>query len=265
MNRSFLVSVLAIVAMTSSTHGDINLADTAKMDAFKASHPKARFHGSQYFDDEGFFEQDHTVNYIFGTVLSTGKTAQDSARNFCKEIEGVYATKIGELTARKWPSGNVLQGVMWNPETETHGFYTFRFEQFIDGVPVFRSGIGFLVRNEEEFPVVMAGNNFKEMQNFDTANLKGTPLQVTERMKENAVAEMADSNLQFDGSQSVLPNLRQRELPVVVSEEQLVIWAGNTNIPVDNPETAVQFIATQGSNRDFATYRKHLILSLIHI
>ena len=263
MNRSFLVSVLAIVAMTSSTHGDINLADTAKMDAFKASHPKARFHGSQYFDDEGFFEQDHTVNYIFGTVLSTGKTAQDSARNFCKEIEGVYATKIGELTARKWPSGNVLQGVMWNPETETHGFYTFRFEQFIDGVPVFRSGIGFLVRNEEEFPVVMAGNNFKEMQNFDTANLKGTPLQVTERMKENAVAEMADSNLQFDGSQSVLPNLRQRELPVVVSEEQLVIWAGNTNIPVDNPETAVQFIATQGSNRDFATYRKHLILAAV--
>ena len=260
--RFFLVGI-AVFAMTSVAYGDINLADNAKMEAFKKSHPEARFQGAQYFEGEGFFEQNQPVNYIFGTALSTGVTAQQSARDFCQDIEGIYATEVGELTARKWPSGNVLQGVMWNPETETHGFYTFRFEQHVDGVPVFRSGIGFLVRNEDGFPLVMSGNNLKEMRDFETVNLRGLPVVVTDLMKQNAAAEMANSNLQFDGSQSVIANLRQRGLPVEISEKQLVIWAGNTNVIEKNPEAAIQFIATQGSPSDFASYRKHLIVAAV--
>jgi len=133
---------------------------------------------------------------MFGAILSNGGTAQESAWNFCQKLEGIYANEIGELTAKKWSSGNVLQGVMWNPASKTHGFYTFRFEQSLNDIPVFRSGIGFLVRNEKGFPVVMAGNNFKEMQGLDAASLGSIPSAVTDLMKQNAASEMVQSNLQ---------------------------------------------------------------------
>ena len=263
MNRFSIVIFSAVIFFSAAVvAADQNVADSARMNDFKQKHPTARFHGAQYFESEGFFERRQTSNLIYGAALATGKSPLESARNFCDEIQGIYANEVGELTPRKLPSGEVLQGVMWNRDIKTHDFFTFRFDQTLNGVPVFRSGIGFLVRSEDGFPLVQSGNNLKEMQDFEADGLKEIAAKVTVLMKRNAAAEMANSNLQVDGAQSILANERQQESPVEVSDEKLVIWAGNSNVRVA-PEAAIQFVATQGTRHDFATYRKFLIVAAV--
>lgn len=256
----FLPAYLCLVASTSVA--DQNLADESRMDSFKKNNPNARFQGAQYFESEGFFQHDQPSNLIYGANLALGATPLESAQNFCEKIKGIYATEIGQLVPRQLPSGEVLQGVMWNKETQSHRFHTFRFKQMVEGIPVFRSGIGFLVRNEDGFPVVMSGNNFKEMQGFQVAQARNEPTEVTNVMKLNAALAMAGPNLRIHGTESTIDNLRQQREGIQVDEEQLVIWAGNTNVVVE-PELAIQFLATQGSPSNFETYRSYLIVAAV--
>ena len=87
-----LVSLMALGAITLVTvpvWAQPDAVAQLKMDQFKQSKPDARFHGKQYFDDEGFFEQDGTADMIYGTVLSTGDSPEASAWNFYQQLEGM--------------------------------------------------------------------------------------------------------------------------------------------------------------------------------
>ena len=166
MKTSLIFGLL--ILLTSVVHTPVSFGDEierveaqTKMAEFKANHPQAKFFGKQYFDTEGFFEQIGTADYVYGAPMSQGNTPTESGWDFYRQVEGIYAEDAGTLV-----SGSE-QGVMWDTATGTHKFTTFRFQQLMDGIPVYRSGMGFLVRNEENFPVVMCSNNLKEMKDFD--------------------------------------------------------------------------------------------------
>lgn len=254
-----LAAMLVMPMMASGFDQEFTAANQ-KMNAFKNAHPNARFMGSQYFDGEGFFEIDGTANYIYGDVMANGGSAVESAWNFYRQIEGVYANEIGQLVP------GTVQGVMWNKATQSHKFSTFRFQQTIGGIPVYKSGIGFLVRNEENFPVVMSSNNFKEMSDFDVAAGAFVLPQATDQMVENA-AKMMNTAAPFLGGEkfsSVLDGVRNQKvaLPVVASEEELVVWAGVTNVKVE-PELAIKFIAERGHHLQADTYQRHLVIAAV--
>ena len=62
---------------------------------------------------------------------------------------------------------------------------------------------------------------------------------------------------------SVLDNAEAAErLPVTVSEEQLVIWSGVTNVRVE-PELAIVFMAERGTVKNLDTYGKHLVIAAV--
>lgn len=230
---------------------DIN---TVALDQFKQAHPQAQFYGTQFYDNDGFYDDIGTVNGIYGTVLATGATPLDSAWNHVNELNGIFAAEIGELIPATDPDGNVLHGVVQDPVTQSYKFQTFRFNQVYNGIPVFRSGIGFLVRNEPNFPLIMSGSNYKEMQGFDVGPV-GQAV-VTEAMRAN-VLKMMDA-------QPVLHSVlaRKAPLPLVVSGEKLVIWAGVSNVRID-PELAVVFMAQRGSVTTLPDYQKHLIVASV--
>jgi hypothetical protein len=221
---------------------------------FKQAHPQARFYGTQFYDNDGFYDDIGTFNAIYGTVLATGLSPIDSAWNHVNELNGIFAVEIGELIPATDSDGNVLHGAMYDPATETYRFQTFRFNQVVAGIPVFRSGIGFLVRNEQNFPLVMSSSNFKEMQRFEVGDV-GQAV-VTEAMRTNVLAMM--------DAQPVLHSVlaRKAPLPLEVSGEQLVIWAGVGNVQV-NPELAVVFIAQRGSVTTLPDYQKHLVVASV--
>ena len=110
------------------------------------------------------------------------------------ELEGIYAEQIGKLVPAIQHSGKVLQGVMWDKKTQKHRFHTFRFNQVYQGLPVYKSGIGFLVRNEDNYPVVMTSSNFKEMAGFDTADAANTvEAKATQVMIDNTARMMDEA------------------------------------------------------------------------
>jgi hypothetical protein len=227
----------------------------SKLEQFKSAHVDAQFYGKQFFDDEGFFEEVGTADTIFGTVLSTGKTPEDSAWNFYSQIEGIYAEEVGELVPGQ------QFGAIWDRTTQQHRFYTFRFHQNVDGIPVYRSGVGFLVRNEPGFPVVMSSNNLKEMAGFNAD--PNIPAEVTPVMLANT-QRMLDEAPLYDGAKkffSVLDGARNANPPAIqVYDEQLVIWAGVSNLRVQ-PEMAIVFVAERGQVSDPSRYQKQLVVA----
>ena len=154
------LSLFILLWLSSIVLGSINEREEARivMEQFKANHPQAVFFGQQYFDSEGFFEQVGPADFVFGAPMSKGETPMESAWDFYQQIEGAYVEEAGTLV----PGDE--RGVMWDQKTESYKFTTFRFQQTIKGIPVYRSGIGFLVRNEDNFPVVMSSNNLKELR-----------------------------------------------------------------------------------------------------
>ena len=248
-----------IAAPLFADESEVRTVAQVKMEQFKNAHPDARFYGQQYFDDEGFFEIDGTADFVYGSILANGETPIASAWNFYQQIEGIYAEEIGDLKP------GAPQGVMWDKKAEKHRFTTFRFQQMVEGVPVYKSGIGFLVRNEESYPVVMASNNFKEMKDFDAAAAAFVAPTATDAMIQNA-HRLINSSGPFLGApnvQSVLDNRNDaKPLPTTASEEELVIWAGVTNVHV-TPELAIKFIAEQGEPTEPSTYRKQLVIAAV--
>ncbi|MEM9411249.1 MAG: dockerin type I domain-containing protein [Planctomycetota bacterium] len=259
MRTTIFAALAILIAMPLSA--DIREAAEIKMEQFKKAHPKARFHGQQYYDYEGFFEIDGTADFIYGTTLATGKTAMASAWSLCEQLEGIYADEVGTLV----PGAEI--GVMWNKTANSHRFSTFRFQQTVNGIPVYKSGIGFLVRNEANYPVVMSSNNFKEMQGFDAAAGAFVPPVATDVMLQNA-GKVLEFAAPFQGAKvarSVLDNARvdRKLLPVTARDQELVIWAGISNVKVDNPELAIKFIAERGSSNDPSTHQKHLVIASV--
>lgn len=228
------------------------------------------------------YEQDDRVSMFYGAPFSSGQTPLHSAWNHINQWQNLYGKDIGTLVPKQNASGDVLQGVMANQETGKYKFYTFRFEQTYAGLPVFRSGIGFLVRNEEGNPLVMTGFDVKEMGGVDL--LAGGVFQpeVTDAMLVH-VKQLMDGEATFksDAAQSVLESpsepdptaaprrrglgrrgrLQALQGPAIeVSQEELVIWAGVNGI-AEEPTVAVSFMAQRGSVRTYPDYEKFLVLA----
>ena len=256
------LSLFILLWLSSIVLGSINEREEARivMEQFKANHPQAVFFGQQYFDSEGFFEQVGPADFVFGAPMSKGETPMESAWDFYQQIEGAYVEEAGTLV----PGDE--QGVMWDQKTESYKFTTFRFQQTIKGIPVYRSGIGFLVRNEDNFPVVMSSNNLKELRGFDVA--AGANAKVTDAMLANVMPILENAGpargipregsvLEVGGEQK---RLQPIQMPIVCSDEQLVIFAGVTNVR-EEPRAALVFTATRGVTNDLTQYQKHLVVA----
>ena len=255
MSKRFVLFMSAIALVLSSSTSDAQVNQVA-LDAYKQANPEARFYGTQFYDNEGFFEDIGTVNAIYGSILSTGATPHESAWNHVADLQDVYAQDYGTLIPIPAWDGQPVQGVMTDAATGQSRFSTFRFGQAVGGIPVFRSGIAFLVRNEPNFPVVLSGSNLKEMVNFELDANSVQNAAVTQAMKDNVET--------LFGDQPVLRSVlrRAKQLPLQVSDEALVIWAGVSNVQVD-PELAMSFIATRGSTQTYPDYQKSLIIASV--
>ena len=238
----------------------------------------------QYYPNVRFHENNGNVSMVYGTTLSTGTTPMESAMNHLSAWSDLYGVEPGNFVPQLTPSGETMIGVMPNRATGEYKFYTLRLNQELGGLPVFRSGVGFLVRNTANNPVVMTGFDVKELNGFDVAAAGVGEVNVTKAMLKNVRETMNSAPDHGHGSlQSVLEEPVKRhtgsiaglvrgdvggdELRILaqradieVSNEELVIWAGIDNIP-EEPRLAVSFIAQRGSIRTYPHYDKYLIVA----
>ncbi len=246
------------VAPTSERNLQPAVTAAESLEQFKASLPGARFYGSQFYQPESHDDEARGgMTAVYGTVLSMGNTPEESAWAHFNELRGALGTDIGNMVPAIQDSGDVAQGVMWNKASQEYKFHVLRFNQYYNGIPVFRSGAGFLVRNQNGNPLVMSGFTVKDL----TGNTIATP---GKRQKPTATSQMiANINAVMDAvpvERSVLDGNKFDTPTVETSEEQFVVFAG-VDGEFANPELAVSFVAERGSVQTVPDYHKYLVIA----
>ncbi len=271
MSRFFFVGLICLFSIFSvPSIAQVQVKSFAQL---KDSNEGVRFH-----------KNNGVVNTIYGTTISTGATPLESAWNHLNDWREAYGADVGNFVPQVTPSGETMVGVMPNPVTGEYKFYTFRFNQTYGGLPVFRSGIGFLVKNAANNPLVMSGFDVKEMAGFDAAAGGVGQIEVSPAMLNNVQSYMDSAPDAHEEAHSVLEEeiddfdagnisgtivgeigeaikrMAHKADRIEVSDEELVIWAGINNVR-DEPRLAISFIAQRGSVQTFPHYDKYLIVA----
>jgi hypothetical protein len=179
---------------------------------FVNEHPGVRFHGTPFYRPEDVADEARSFGAIYGTPLGTGATPQESALSVIARISPLLGDDWGTLEIQKQYNGEELLPVMVYGANDQPGFYTFRFNQVFEGLPVLRSGIGFLVRNEPGNPVVMSGIDIKNLPDFRVGSIDPENATVTKTMLDN-VTRLMDQGAER-GLKSVLNRQKQNAIQV---------------------------------------------------
>lgn len=210
--RGLLGAILMMSATLSSAVASEGKAPAAVQ--FRQDRP-----GVHYFVDRG------RITRVYGAAFSTGDSAEESAGRFAADHSMIFGVPFTQLV----PGGPVENGattlpVMYEEDTGTYKFTLVYFSQVLDGIPVFRSDLRLLVRNEPGFPLVLASSSLHDLGDFQLPPGAG---------------EQVDVNLAFQAAQGAHP-----ELTDVISAE-LVIWAGIDDAEVV-PTLAISLMADNG-------------------
>jgi len=179
----------------------------------------------------GAFERAGRVTRLYGRDMSTGPSPDASAEAFLIMNAGALGTSRDDLDVHPALQS---QPLMYDRDNDTYEFTALNYQQHRDGVPVFRSRLCLVVRNEAGFPLVLASADLRPLGNF-RPNLRALP------------AHHGDTG----------PIVAQAEHPGLVnfSQPELVIWAGVDDVS-EAPVLAHTFFADNGlfGTADFERY-----------
>ncbi len=228
------------------------------LEDFTDAHPGIRFYGTPFYNTVDSNDEANSFGAVYGTVLGVGATPLESAAFHLGQIEPLLGTEWGELTPVVQDIGDVLLPVMPQAGTEEPRFYALRYDQHFEGLPVFRSGVGLLIRNEPGNPVVVSGIDIKNLPGFHVGSVGPENVQVTQAMLDNVAQFLAAG-----GEPEMKSVLKRSGMPgTVVSDERMVIFAGADGATAD-PQVAVEFIAERGSVRTYPDYSKYRFVAAL--
>jgi hypothetical protein len=201
---------------------------------FKASNPGA-----------SLFRTEDRVRRVYGQAFSRAATPKQSAEGFLQEHAAMFGVSRDQLLdAGPFADGQHVQPIMYQPETDSYKFTGVYYTQVQDGIPVFRSRLTLLVRNEADHPLVLASADLRDLGGFRVAapSLAHVDLDAGRgRIVQNlGIARIMRQELHFH-------------------EPSLTIWAGVDNTPAD-PALAYEQIVEIGDISDPDRYQKWLYL-----
>ena len=104
---------------------------------------------------------------LYGRTFEMGDTPVQSAERFLTANADLFGAQAADLlpTTRILASGNTLP-MMYDAETGSYKFTLIYHSQYRDGLPVFRSDVRTLVKNEAGYPLVWVGSSLKRLGEF---------------------------------------------------------------------------------------------------
>ncbi|MEI9935599.1 MAG: hypothetical protein WDO69_00110 [Pseudomonadota bacterium] len=137
---------------------------------------------------------------LFGTALATGATVDDSAEHFRVAHAASLGIPVSELVPQAFSRSATVPaaaakplGLMYDAKTGQYKFWLYRYGQTKGGVPVFRSGLLTLVKNQGNNPVVWASSFVHDLSTFTAPS--GTPSAAADPDKSlRAIRGMTDSS-----------------------------------------------------------------------
>jgi hypothetical protein len=193
----------------------------------------------------GQFLQDHRraklfrtgqrITRVYGPAFETGVSPEDTAERFRVSNAEMFGVAAGDLA----PSGTGVNGpatlpLMYDPATGNYKFTLVYYPQHRSGIPVFRSEMRLLVRNELDYPLVLAASTLRDLGDFAVGDT-------------SAAAS-------FDPGRTAAPGLTSFTAP------ETVIWAGLGEEMVE-PVLAVLFIGDNYESPDAEVPEKWLFVA----
>ncbi|MCE9620695.1 MAG: hypothetical protein K8R92_12410 [Planctomycetes bacterium] len=184
---------------------------------------------ARQFPGGGLLDIEGSLRRVYGVTFSTGATPSDSADKFMREWSMLWKVPYTQLEkVGPFEDGAHTLELMAADDGESNLFTAAYFRQQVSGVPVFRSLVWGLVRNEDNFPMVLAGATLRDIGNMEE-RLAGVDLDV-------AHIDLAVAASQVFG---------QFDAPPEMTTPRFVIWAG-VDEDVQASRLAVEFIASGG-------------------
>jgi len=238
MNRSVALSIAAVISSTLYFAGDGTAQSPAAgkvgspipqlihvIDAIDVPSARADFFTAAPGSD--FFERGDRITRVYGSAFSHGKSPSLSAESFIRDHSDIFGVEASTLLPMgAFPDATHWVDVYWDDATESFRFTLLGYSQFVSGVPVFRSALKLLMRNDPGFPLVLASADLRDLGTFPST-LHARP-------------SLAQFPAQVWSSEAI--RIARVEEP---TEAQLVVFAGYDNDP-HPPTLAVSFIVERG-------------------
>jgi len=107
------------------------------------------------------------VTRLYGTAFETGVSPSAVAEKFLMTRAGLFGIEPENLIpGRPTNPDQTSQQVMYNKETDSYKFTLLYYHQVLDGVPVYNAELRLLVRNEVNYPLVLAASSLHDLNNF---------------------------------------------------------------------------------------------------
>ena len=178
------------------------------------------------------YKREERIKRLYGEAFSQGESPEESAETFLQANAHLFGVESSDLETQ------YLQPIMYNQDTGEYKFTGVNYAQYAEGIPVFRSRLILLVKNEEGYPLVHASVDLRDLGDFSP---DVDPNKLNPEAGINAAQEM-------------FPNLMQFTQP------ELIIWAGIDDMTVQ-PALAYSFIGDNGYQNDDSTPEKFLFVT----
>lgn len=212
-SRMRLLVSLSVIAPAAWAAGkDIAIASR---EAFEAHFPTARF----------WERESGRIGRVYGAAMGQGVTAELSAEGFRDSFASMFGAEAADLVPGNHFNDDLTLSLMPDYETGEMKFTMVYYRHEIDGIPVFRSELRVMVRNEPGYPVVWVANAIQPAGVRDVINFAAPELRLD--LAQSRVTETLPEAVNF-------------------SEPREVIFAGVEDISV-TPRLAIEFIADAGT------------------
>ena len=196
---------------------------------------------AQNFPMGGLLDIKNVLRRVYGTTFSTGSSPSESADKFMQKWSMLWKVPYSQLEkVGPTEDGGHTLPLVADDDGENTKFTVAYFRQHAKGVPVFQSYGWGLVRNEDNFPMVLGGGTLRDIGNME-ARLEGVDI------------DPSSINLGAISGQA----LSQFSAPPEMSTPRYVIWSG-LDEDVQASKLAVEFKVISGEGTD--DYQKVLFV-----
>lgn len=200
-----VLAATAITVQAQQAASVVSEAELVAMDRFQAEHPGTLF-----------LREGSTLSRVYGRTFEVGESPVATASRFVAANAPLFGCQASDLVAvSRLPDGRHTQPLMYNHKTGEYKFTLVYYSQYRSGLPVFRSDLRLLVRNDTDYPLVLAASSLRRLGDF--------------------TADPIVANLEFD------PALRTNTGMTRFTTPTKVIWAGIEDDAAE-PVLAVTFV-----------------------
>ncbi|MFQ6049050.1 MAG: hypothetical protein ACE5K7_06770, partial [Phycisphaerae bacterium] len=178
----------------------------------------------QEFPGVKFYAQGPRISRVYGNAFGYGESAETSAELFRLSHAQLFGVDPDDL----FPIGPIADGrytqpVMYEQETGEYKFTLVYYSQYCEGIPVFRANLRLLVRNEPDYPLVLAASSLRDLGDFAV----------------DPAIKQAEARLSQQAAAAAVPGL------INFTRPRQVIWAGVDDMIVE-PKLALEFVGDNG-------------------